>query len=173
MGDIWAKFNKNERNVSFGAAIVLIAWVLGAIGSYGFGIGILTALGAIVVLVIYYLKYAPNQNIQWPAPISTIVLAISGIIAIVAVLNLISILGLLSLAGFFGIYLVALLAVTAGALLMAFGAWQEYQASAADRAATSSGTPVAPSSAAGPPASTGPTATDSGPVDAGDGTPVV
>ena len=67
MSAIWAKFNKNERNVSFGAAIVLIAWVVGLVGYGGFGIEFLGALGAAAVLVIYYLKYAPNQNIQWPA----------------------------------------------------------------------------------------------------------
>ena len=80
MSAIWAKFNKNERNVSFGAAIVLIAWVVGLVGYGGFGVEFLGALGAAAVLVIYYLKYAPNQNIQWPVPIPTIVLIISAII---------------------------------------------------------------------------------------------
>jgi hypothetical protein len=51
--------------VAFGAAIVLVAWVIGLIGTYGYGIGFLSALGAVAVLVIYYLKYAPNQNITW------------------------------------------------------------------------------------------------------------
>ena len=122
MSEIWAKFNKNERNVSFGAAIVLVAWLVGLVGSYGFGFGFLSALGAIVVLVIYYLKYAPNQNIQWPAPIPVIVVIISAIIAIGAILSLIQILGILSFAGFLGIYFIALLATTAGAVLMFFGA---------------------------------------------------
>jgi hypothetical protein len=141
VAQIWAKFNKNERNVSFGAAIVVVAWVIGLVGTYGYGIGILSALGAVAVLVIYYLKYAPNQNISWPAPIPTIVLAISGIIAIVAVLSLIQILGILSLGGLGGLYVIALLGVTAGAVLMAFGAWQEYQAMTAS--STSATTPPA------------------------------
>ena len=51
--------------MAFGAAIVLVAWVIGLIGTYGYGIGFLSALGAVAVLVIYYLKYAPNQNITW------------------------------------------------------------------------------------------------------------
>ena len=38
MSAIWAKFNKNERNVSFGAAIVLIAWVVGLVGYGGFDV---------------------------------------------------------------------------------------------------------------------------------------
>ncbi len=119
MAEIWAKFTKNERLVSFGAAIVLIGWLLGAISSYGFGIGFLSALGAIAVLAIYYLKYAPNSNIQWPAPVPVIVLVISAIIAIVAVLNLVQILGIPQLRrDSSGLYFIALLAITAGAVLM-------------------------------------------------------
>jgi len=59
VGEIWAKFNKNERNVSFGAAIVIVGWLLSFVGSYGFGygVGFLGALGAAAVLAIYYLKY--------------------------------------------------------------------------------------------------------------------
>ena len=144
MSAIWAKFNKNEKNVSFGAAIVLVAWVVGLVGSYGFGFGLLSALGAIIVLAIYYLKYAPNTNIQWPAPIPVIVLAISAIIAIGAVLSLVQILGILSFAGFLGIYFIALLATTAGAVLMAFAAWNEYKATEGERAA------AAPPAAAAP-----------------------
>jgi hypothetical protein len=151
VAQIWAKFDKNERLVSFGAAIVIVGWLLGVFSAYGFGYGILTALGAIAVLVIYYLKYAPNQNINWPAPVETIVLGISGIIAIVAILNLIQILGLLSIAGYFGLYFIALLAITAGGVVMAFGAWTEYQATAASRAAAAP--PAAPQApAVAPPA---------------------
>ena len=157
MSAIWAKFNKNERNVSFGAAIVLIAWIVGLVGYGGFGVEFLGALGAAAVLVIYYLKYAPNQNIQWPVPIPTIVLIISAIIGISAILGLIRILGILSFAGFLGIYFIALLAVTAGGVLMLFGAWQEYNATAGERAAASTTTapsapaPAAPAAPAAPP----------------------
>jgi hypothetical protein len=151
VNEIWAKFTKNERLVAFGAAIVIIAWVVGAFSFGGFGVSTLSLLGAIAVLAIYYLKYAPNQNINWPAPVETIVLGISGIIAILAVISLIQILGILTIAGFGGIYLLALLAVTAGAVVMAFGAWNEYQATAASRAA------------AAPPASTAPPAAPSAP----------
>jgi len=146
VGEIWAKFNKNERNVAFGAAIVIVGWLVSIVSplGIGYGVGFLGALGAIAVLVIYYLKYAPNSNIQWPAPLQTIVLAISGIIAIVAVLQLIGLLGVLTIAGFFGLYLIALLAITAGAVLMAFGAWQEYQAMTASATPQASGAQTAP-----------------------------
>ena len=151
MSEIWAKFNKNERLVSFGAAIVLIAWLVGLVSSYGFGFGFLSAFGAIAVLVIYYLKYAPNSNITWPMPVETIVLAISAIIAIGAILSMVQILGILSFAGFLGLYFIALLAVTAGAVLMAFASWQEYQVTAGARAA------AAPPAATAPPAAAAPT----------------
>jgi len=161
VGEIWAKFNKNERNVSFGAAIVIIGWLVSVVSPFGigYGIGLLGALGAAAVLAIYYLKYT-NSNIQWPAPLETIVLAISGIIAIVAVLQLIGLLGFLTLAGFFGLYLIALLAITAGAVLMAFGAWQEYQVAAGHRPATTAAPSAAPSA---PPAAPAAPPADSAP----------
>jgi hypothetical protein len=155
VGEIWAKFNKNERNVSFGAAIVIVGWLVSLVSNYSFGVGFLAVVGAVAVLAIYYLKYT-NSTIQWPAPIETIVLAISGVIAIVAVLQLIGRLGVLSFAGIDGgIYVIALLAITAGAVLMAFGAWQEYQVKAGYRPPTTSASsaqpPAAPSAPAAPP----------------------
>jgi hypothetical protein len=165
VAEIWSKFNKNERLVSFGAGIVIIGWLLGVVSAYGFGVGFLSALGAIAVLVIYYLKYAPNQNIQWPAPIETIVLAISAIIAVAAILNLVQVLGLLSIAGYFGLYFIALIAITGGGVLMAFAAWQEYQATAASRAAASPSAPAAAPTAAPPAAPAVPPASSAPPVD--------
>jgi hypothetical protein len=83
-------------------------------------------------LVIYYLKYAPNQSINWPAPIPTIVLVITGISAIFAVLGLLGLLSVLSLVGAFGGffvgYILAGLANAVGSGMMALGAWREYQA---------------------------------------------
>jgi small-conductance mechanosensitive channel len=166
MAEIWAKFTKNERNVSFGAAIVIIGWLVGVVSpglGSGFGVGFLSALGAVAVIAIYYLKYAPNQNIQWPAPIETIVLAISALIALFAVLGLIQILGYLSIAGFLGIYFIALLAITAGAVLMFFGAWQEYQATAAKRAAAAPPTAAPTAAAPSAPAASAPPAAPAAP----------
>jgi hypothetical protein len=170
VGEIWAKFNKNERNVSFGAAIVIVGWLVGLLSNYGgFGVGFLSAVGAAAVLAIYYLKYT-NSTIHWPAPIETIVLAISGIIAIVSVINLVGRLLVLTLAGSGLIYLIALLAVTAGALLMAFGAWQEYQIAQGHRPPTTSAPPAAPPSAPAAP-SAPPPAESAPPSSYGDGNP--
>src|SRR5919201_329024 len=85
--EIWNKFNANERLASIGAIVVIVSWLLGILTAYGFATSTLTLLGAIAVLVIYYLKYAPSQNINWPAPIPTIVLVVSAIAALVAVVN--------------------------------------------------------------------------------------
>ncbi len=84
------------------------------------------------MLVIFYLKYAPNQSVAWPAPVPTIILVISAIVAIGALLTLLDMLRFLGLVGY-GFVAGAILAgvVTAvGAVLMLWGAWQEYQLSA-------------------------------------------
>ena len=57
---MWAKLNANERLVTYGAIIVLIAWLVSLVGGGGLTYGFITA---IIVLVIYWLKYAPNQTI--------------------------------------------------------------------------------------------------------------
>jgi hypothetical protein len=124
--EIWQKLNANERLAAIGAIVVLIAWLVGIVSAYGIGAGTISFLGAIAVLAIYYLKYAPNQNINWPAPIPTIVLGISAIVALLALLDglrLLSILSLLSVTA-----TLAVVGTVVGALIMVWGAWQEYQA---------------------------------------------
>lgn len=132
--ELWGKLNAQERQVATGALVILGAWLVGILTGTGFGIGSLPLVGALAVLAIYYLKYAPNQqSINWPAPIPTLVLVISAVVGLFALLALVSALSWLGLAaGLFGGFLlgafVATLAVAAGGALMAWGAWQEYQA---------------------------------------------
>jgi hypothetical protein len=121
--EIWQKFNANERLVATGAVVVIIAWLVGVVVGYGLGASTIGLLGAIGVLAIYYLKYAPNQNINWPAPIPTIVLAVAAIAALLILIQALSILRFLDAAD----ALVAVGSIIGGAL-MAWGAWQEYQA---------------------------------------------
>lgn len=120
------KLNANERLVAIGAVIVIISWLVGLVDAFGFGVGTIPLLGAIAVLVIYYLKYSPTQSVTWPWPVQTIVLGISAISALLALLGALSLLGLLA----FGLGLAFLSSVggVVGAVLMAWGAWQDYQA---------------------------------------------
>jgi hypothetical protein len=118
--EVWAKLNANERIVGYGAILVIIAGILGAAGgsiTYGF-------VTAIVVLVIYWLKYT-NATINWPAPIPTIVLIITAITAAFSLLGLLALFAIVLL----GLYGLSVLASIIGVLVMLYGAWMEYQAS--------------------------------------------
>jgi predicted membrane metal-binding protein len=127
--EMWKKLNANERLVAWGAIVVLVSFLVGIVSG---GIG-WSWFAAVAVLVIYWLKYTPNQTITWPAPVPTIVLIVAGISAILAVLALLSVLSVLGLAaglyaGFFVGYILSGLANAVGSVMMALGAWREYQA---------------------------------------------
>jgi hypothetical protein len=122
---MWAKLNANERLVGYGAIIVLIASLVGIVVGGGLSYGFITA---VLILVIYYLKYSGSQ-INWPAPVATIVLIIAGISAIFAILALLPVLS----SGLFfygGLWFISYIAGIIGVIVMAYGAWMEYQASA-------------------------------------------
>lgn len=120
------KLNANERLAAIGAAIIIIAWLLGIVGTIGIGAGSIPLLGAIAILVIYFLKNSPTQSITWPMPVQTIVLAIAAISAVLALVGALPWLSLLGVLGILG--LLATIGSIVGALIMAWGAWQEYQA---------------------------------------------
>lgn len=126
----WNKLNANERLVGWGALVILAAWLIGVVSGGGIGAS-WSFIAAIAVLVIYWLKYSPNQ-MNWPAPVPTIVLVIAGLAALFAVLGLVTSLGFLGAFGLFGGffigYLLAIIANAIGAVMMALGAWREYQA---------------------------------------------
>ena len=121
--EFWKKLNANEKMVMYGAIIVVIAFVLSLVGSAGFGSASGDLIAAIVIAVIYWLKYSPNK-ITWPAPVATIVLVIAGISALFALLGALTWLGLFSL-GLFGI---SIIVNAVGCGVMAYFAWKEYQA---------------------------------------------
>ena len=149
--EVWNKLNPRERLTAIGALVVALSWIVSLAG-YGVSAGTISLLGAIAVLVILYLKYNPNQSVTWPAPIPTIVLAISGIVALLAAIDVLTSLRYLGLFGF-GVGIVALILEAVGAALMAWGAWQEYQLTkpAATSASASSATPP-PAAPQAPPA---------------------
>jgi hypothetical protein len=121
--EVWNKLNARERLTASGALVIVLAWIIGLVAR-GFGVGSLGLIGAIAVLVVLYLKYT-NPTIQWPVAVPIITLAISAIVALFAVLTLIDWLGYLNILGVLGLIALALYVI--GALLMAYGSWQEYQ----------------------------------------------
>ncbi len=132
--EIWAKVSSRERLALIGAGLIVVSWLLGIVLSGGLfgvaGAGGVGLLGAIAVLVVVYLHYAPNTNITWPAPYATILLGISAVVALIALLQffqLVSILGLLAAYGGATVVLV-LIVDWAGAALMLWGSYQEWQA---------------------------------------------
>jgi hypothetical protein len=122
-----SKLNANEKQVIYGAIVVVVAFVVGAVGGYGYlGSGSGDLAAAVAIAVIYWLKYQPNA-INWPVPPQTIVLVIAAVAAFFAVLALVSWLGLLGL-GLVSLFTLAIVLNAIGCGMMAYGAWKEYQA---------------------------------------------
>ena len=119
------RLNANERLVAIGSVIVIISFLVGMVGAFGIGAGTVPLIGAIAVLVIYFLKYSPTQSMTWPMPVQTIVLAISAISAVLAILGLLPLLGFL---GLLGLGVLAALGTLVRSVIMTWGAWQDYQA---------------------------------------------
>jgi hypothetical protein len=121
------KLNANEKQVMYGAIVVLVAFLVGAFSGYGYlGSGSGDLAAAVAIAVIYWLKYQPNP-INWPVPPQTIVVVIAGVSAFFALLALVY-----WLPGI-GSYLLSLFTLATvlnaiGCGLMAYGAWKEYQA---------------------------------------------
>lgn len=151
---VWEKLNPRERLETIGAGLIILSFLV-AIVAYGVGSNSLALIGAIAVGAILYLKYAPNQNINWPAPTTLIIIAIAGIVGIVVLLDLLTSLRYIGLVG--GSALLALLLEVVGAALMLWGAWQEYQIEkpampnfGAGMGSSTTSTPPPPASAAPP-----------------------
>jgi hypothetical protein len=121
--EFYNKLNANERLAAIGAIAIAVAWLIGVLVGYGFGVSSVGLLGAIAVLVIYFLKYSPTQSITWPAPVPTIVLIIAAVAALLTLLNVVQLLAFLG-----GVQLIVAIASVAGAAIMVWGAWQDYQA---------------------------------------------
>jgi hypothetical protein len=118
------RLNPNEKQVIYGAIIVVIAYIVGAVSGFGYlGSGSGDLVAAVAIAVIYWLKYQPNP-INWPLPPQTIVLviaAISAFFALLAVVGWIAFIGI-------SLYSLAVILNAIGCAVMAYGAWNEYQA---------------------------------------------
>jgi hypothetical protein len=156
----WQKLNANERMAATGAIVVFIVSLLGG--------GWIAVVGSAAVLVVYWLKYSPNQ-ITWPAPVELITVVISGILGLLGVIGLLALVGMSGLGfGMFGmagflrdmylLVVVAAIAFLIGAGMMVLGTWREYQA----MPKTAPTTPSAPSMPPPPPPTAPPSAAPSG-----------
>lgn len=162
LNEIMAKLTKNEKLIGIGAVVVAVAWVLGLVitsGWYGSSgaqtTGLLAVAAAVAAVVVLYLKYAPNTNITWPAPLPVILLVLAGVTAVVALLGLFMAFtydpcqGFCNIAGYPGpakpitLYLAAG-AVLVGGGLMVYAAYLSYQESAGTTGSTGGPGPAGP-----------------------------
>lgn len=119
-----SRLNANEKQVIYGAIIVVVAYVLGVVSSSGYlGSASGDIAAAVAIAVIYWLKSQPNP-INWPLPPQTLVLAIAGVAAFFAVLSVISWLSFIGIS----LYSLAIILNAIGCGVMAYFAWMEYQA---------------------------------------------
>lgn len=118
------KLNVNEKQVIYGAIIVVVAFLVGAISGFGFlGSGSGDLAAAVAIAVIYWLKYQPNP-INWPIPPQTIVLGIAAVAAFFALVALITWVAVIGI----NLYSLSVILNAIGCGMMAYGAWKEYQA---------------------------------------------
>ena len=152
LNELWAKVSAREKFIVYGAAAVIVGWLVGLIlGSVNACAGIsvagisctvnyfswstagttaiLALVLAIVVIGIIYVKVAPNMaSFAWPMPVAQILLGCAGaagaLALITALLNISNGLGNPPI----GMYIADLLFVAGGAV-MAWFAYQEWVAS--------------------------------------------
>lgn len=106
---LWAKVNARERFMVYGAGAVVLGWIVGMfLGSknscadLGFNSSLcsvnyftlnngglfsfLALAAAIAVVVLLYLRYAPNMNITWPMPFAQLMLIVAAVAGVCALL---------------------------------------------------------------------------------------
>ena len=120
---LMSKLNANEKQVIYGAAIVVVAFVISLVSGFGYVIGSSGDLAAAVAIaVIYWLKYQPSP-INWPIPPQTLVLGIAAVSAFFAVVAVVTWLGSIGLS----LYSLSVILNAIGCGWMAYYAWNEYQ----------------------------------------------
>jgi len=153
LNQIMAKLTAHEKMYGAGAIVLVVGWLVGLIlasqnycasyagqsvcsGSFnwfthehGMDLGLIALLAAIAGIVLLYLKYAPNTNITWPAPLPVIMLGVGGVAFVCAALTLL--LGFLDAKDVLDsarfMWYVADIALVAGGALMAYPAYLDYQ----------------------------------------------
>jgi hypothetical protein len=146
LNEILAKLTKNEKLIGIGAVVVAVAWLVGWLITdswYSLSgaqtMGLLALVAAIVAVVVLYLKYAPNMNITWPAPLPVLLLGIAAVAGVVALIGLLQAFTYDPFAGYGNLIgvkankpimlYVAAAGVVVGAGLMVYAAYLDWTAS--------------------------------------------
>ena len=151
--EVWNKLNPRERFTTFGVGMVVVGFLLSVL-DYSAGGTTLSLLAALGVLVVFYLKYSPNSNVNWPAPVPTIVLGLSVVALIAAALEVLRWVSFI-LNNLLGLWSAGTIIILVGTIVMVWQSWLEYQAA---QPASSAAAPAAPAASAAPAAPAEPAA---------------
>jgi multisubunit Na+/H+ antiporter MnhG subunit len=131
LAQVWGRFNANEKLATMGAGLVILAFLLGFVfsgGLLGYGTGVLVLLGAIALPVIYYLKYAPDTKVTWPAPVPVIAFVIGAVVGLIGLISLIQMVQWFGWLSFNVTWLIAPIISIVGCGVMAWGTYKEWAA---------------------------------------------
>ena len=144
--EVWNKLNPRERFTTFGVGMVVVGFLLSVL-DYSAGGTTLSLLAALGVLVVFFLKYSPNSNVNWPAPVPTIVLGLSVVALIAAALEVLRWVSFI-LSNLLGLWSAGTIIILVGTIVMVWQSWLEYQAEQPASSAAAPAAPAAPAAAA-------------------------
>ena len=144
--EVWNKLNPRERFTTFGVGMVVVGFLLSVL-DYSAGGTTLSLLAALGVLVVLYLKYSPSSNVNWPAPVPTIVLGLSVVALIAAALEVLRWVSFI-LSNLLGLWSAGTIIILVGTIVMVWQSWLEYQAAQPASSAAAPAAPAAPTSPA-------------------------
>ena len=124
--EVWNKLNPRERFTTFGVGMVVVGFLLSVL-DYSAGGTTLSLLAALGVLVVFYLKYSPSSNVNWPAPVPTIVLGLSVVALIAAALEVLRWVSFI-LNNLLGLWSAGTIIILVGTIVMVWQSWLEYHA---------------------------------------------
>jgi len=165
----FSKLGQNEKLAVYGAVAVIVGGVIG----YAYGFAILAILAAVAMLAVVFLPQL-SAGTALPGSRGSLMLVCGAVAAIILVLALLLYLNIVFFA--FGVRDLFFLVAVAGALLMGWAGWQEFQAeggkfqlgNATTPAATGADRDLSSTTRDVPPSTSAPVATDAPVVDTTD-----
>ena len=145
----FAKLGQNEKLAVYGSAAV----ILGGLVGYSYGMTILAVLAAIAMLAVVFLpQISPGTNL--PGTKGSLMLICGSVAAVVLVLAVVIYLSTIFTAT--NVRDIFFLVAVAGAAVMSWAGWREFQAEGGKFQLGSSGTAAAPGAASAAPAADAP-----------------